>query len=238
MKKTISMLMVGLGMLFFTACEKVVGEGPVVTQTRNVSNFTRISVSIPGKVNYRIDPQFSVQIQAQQNVLDILQTNLEGNELVIKVKDGKRLKEHEDIVVSISAPHLIFVNLSGSAEVNVTGNLVEADLGTKVSGSGNINVQQAALTGKLSGTISGSGNIKVLTGTAKNEDMRISGSGNIDLANIIAETAVTEISGSGDIWVNLSISLNATISGSGSVYYRGHPLISTHVSGSGKVVPF
>ena len=238
MKKTMSILLASIGVLFFTACEKVVGEGPVVTQTRAVSNFTRISVSIPGKVNYMIGPVYKVEVSGQQNILDILQTNMEGQELVIKVKDGKRLKEHEDIVVTISAPRLNFISLSGSAETNVAGNLIEADLGTKVSGSGNITVQQAILTGKLSGTISGSGNIKVMSGTTKNEDLRISGSGKIDLGNLVAERADSDISGSGDVWVNLTTALNATISGSGSVYYKGNPTISTHVSGSGKVIPF
>jgi hypothetical protein len=238
MKKTIGGLLAGICLFFLTSCEKVVGEGPVVTQTRSVSNFTRIAVSIPGKVTYTIDPVYKVEIRAQQNILDIIQTNLEGQELVIKIKDSKRVKEHEDIVVNISAPVATFVNLSGSAEFDLIGNLTGADLGLKVSGSGNINVQQAALNNKLSGTISGSGNIKVLTGTAKFEDLKISGSGKIELPTIVAERADVDISGSGDTWVNLTQALDARISGSGSVYYRGTPLITTHISGSGKVRPF
>jgi hypothetical protein len=238
MKKIISVLLAGISVLFFTSCEKVVGEGPVVTQTRNVSNFTRISVSIPGKVNYKIDPVYKVEVQAQQNILDILQTNMEGQELVIKIRDNKRVKEHEDIIVTISAPVATFVNLSGSAEFNLTGMLTGADLGLKISGSGSINVQHAALANKLSGTISGSGNINVLSGTAKNEDLRISGSGSIELRNVVAEKADIEISGSGDMRVNLTQNLKARISGSGSVYYRGNPAIDTHISGSGTVRPF
>jgi hypothetical protein len=238
MKKTISVLLAGISMLFFASCEKVVGEGPVVTQTRNVSNFTRISVSIPGKVNYKIDPVYKVEIQAQQNILDIIQTNMDGQELIIKIKDSKRVKEHEDIIVTISAPVATFVNLSGSAEFNLTGNLTGTDFGMRISGSGNINVQQAAITNKLSGTISGSGNINVQSGTAKIEDLKISGSGKIELRTIVAERADIDISGSGDTWVNLTQHLDAKISGSGSIYYKGNPTIDTHVSGSGSVRPF
>jgi hypothetical protein len=238
MKKSVIIVLSAVSMLFFSSCEKVIGEGPIVTETRAVTGFKSVSVSISGKVNYKIDPVYKVEIQAQQNILDILQTNKIGDELVIKFQDGKRVKDHEEILVTISAPFAEGVNLSGSAEFDLINMLTASNLNLRVSGSGNINVFQATLTDKLTATISGSGNIKVLNGTSKNESLKISGSGKIDLSNVLAEKATTEISGSGDMKVNLSQKLDAFISGSGSVYYRGNPLISTHISGSGKVQPF
>lgn len=237
MKKSVIILLVALS-LIYTSCEKIDGEGPVVTETRNVSNFKSISVSIPGTVNYKIDPVYKVEISAQQNILDVLQTSLVGDELVLKVKNGVSIKDHENIVVTISAPYANSINLSGSAEFTVLGTLTATDCAVRISGSGNINIPQIAVSNKLNATISGSGDIHISAGTAKEEDLRISGSGNIDFANVAADKATTQISGSGDMWVNLSQQLNATISGSGSVHYRGQPLISTQISGSGKVVPF
>ncbi|MEI9809825.1 MAG: head GIN domain-containing protein [Bacteroidota bacterium] len=238
MRNSIIILLTALSMVVFTSCEKVVGEGPVVIETRVVTGFKSVAVSISGKVNYKIDPVYKVEIQAQQNILDILQTNKTGDELVIKFQDGKRVKNHEDIIVTISAPFAEGVNLSGSAEFDLINNLAADNLNLRVSGSGSINVFQATLTDKLTATISGSGNISVLNGAIKNESLKISGSGNIEAGNVLAEKAVTEISGSGHMKVNLSQNLDASISGSGSVYYRGNPIISTHISGSGKVTPF
>lgn len=238
MKNIVIIAIALLSITMLNSCEKIVGEGPVVTETRAVTGFKDVSVSISGKVNYRIDPVYKVEIQAQQNILDILQTNKVGDELVIKFQDGKRVRSHEEILVTISAPFAGSVNLSGSAEFNLVNSLAADNLSLRVSGSGNINVVQAALTDKLKATISGSGNITVSGGSAKNESFKISGSGNINAGNVLAESAITEISGSGNMYVNLSQSLDATISGSGSVYYRGNPIITTHISGSGKVRPF
>ncbi len=238
MKNVIAILLAAIGMISFTSCEKVTGEGPVVIETRSVSNFKTVSVSISGKVNYKIDPVYKVEIQGQRNILDVLQTNKVGDELVIKFQDGKRIKSHDDIIVTISAPFAESVNLSGSAEFNLTGNVVSDDMRLRISGSGNINVAQVTLSDELNATVSGSGNITVSNGGAKNASLKVSGSGNIRAANVQVEKATAEISGSGDMQVNVSQRLDASISGSGSVRYKGNPIISSHVSGSGRVIPF
>ena len=238
MKQSILIILSAMSLFVYTSCEKIVGEGPVVSQTRNVSNFKSVSISVSGTINYTMSPTYNVEILAQQNILDVMQTNLVGDQLVIKFKDGVRVKDHDNIVINISAPYANGISLSGSAEVKVAGTINTTDCELRVSGSGNITVANLILSNKLYATISGSGNITVNTGTAKEEELQISGSGNIDLANVIAEKAETHISGSGDMHVNLSQILDATISGSGSVFYRGTPQVSTHISGSGRVVPF
>jgi hypothetical protein len=225
-------------LLVIGSCKKVDGEGPLVTQLRDVSNFKSVSVSISGKVNYTIAPQYRVEIEAQQNILDVLQTNKVGDELVIKVQDGIKIKDYDPITVTISAPYAESVNLSGSGMFNLVNDLTANNLNLRVSGSGNITIHKAVLTDRLTSTISGSGNITVLDGAVKNETLTISGSGGTDLSFLSTENTNATISGSGDIRVNVSQALDATISGSGSVWYHGNPLVSTHISGSGKVKPF
>jgi hypothetical protein len=224
--------------IIFTSCEKVIGEGPVVTETRDVTGFKTVSISISGKINYRIDPVYKIEIQAQQNILDILQTDKVGEDLVIKFQDGKRVKDHEDIIVTVGAPFADGVNVSGSAAFDLVNQLTTANLHLRVSGSGNINLSQITLAGKLTATISGSGSITIANGTAKNESLQISGSGNINAGDVIAEKATAVISGSGNMQVHLLQTLDASISGSGSVFFRGNPIITTHISGSGRVRPF
>lgn len=227
-----------ISLFAFSSCEKVTGEGPVITETRPVNGFKKISVSISGKVNYYISPDYSIQIQAQQNILDILQTNKVGDELVLKFQDGKRVRSHEDIIVNIHAPYAEGVNLSGSGEFNLWSMVRAEDMKLRISGSGNIFISDIDLSDELEANVSGSGNIIVNNGNTKRESLRISGSGNIRTANVFAETATTEISGSGDIELRAQKKIDATISGSGSVFYKGNPVILTKISGSGKVVPF
>lgn len=237
MKQVFIILLIATGLSFFSSCEKVIGEGPLASETRNVQGFKGVSVTISGKVNYTIDPVYKVEVLAQRNILEVLETYIVGDELVIKFKDGVRVKDYEDITVNIRAPFAELVNLSGAADVFVTGNLVSPNLNLKLSGSGNMYVQQATVADKLGVAISGSGNINVQQGSAVNESLRISGSGKIDLSPVAAQKAVAEISGSGDMRIKVSQNLEASISGSGSVYYIGNPLVSTHISGSGTVRP-
>jgi hypothetical protein len=231
---SLSLLLIAL-VAFFSSCEKVVGEGPVVQQVIPVSDFSRISVAVHGRVNYNIGPVYRVEVVAQQNIIDVMRFNKEGDELVIKFQNGVWVKSHEDIIVNITAPVAKAVNISGSASFNLTGALAGSSLDLKVSGSGNIEVQQAALTDKLTGTISGSGSITVYSGSSINESLHVSGSGSLNLVGLQAEKAITDISGSGNIKVRVSQSLDAHISGSGSVYFLGSPVITSHVSGSGRV---
>ena len=238
MKYTFFVLASIFCLLNFTSCRKVVGEGPLVTETRDVTNFKGVSVTIGGVVNYKIDPVYKVEVRAQQNILDVLQTIKVGDDLVIKIKDGVRVKEHEDITVTINAPYAQRVTLSGSGQVNLVNQVAAADMDVRISGSGDINVPDVALTGTLTSKISGSGNIYFGTGSANSENLDISGSGKMDFGGVAVQNTSATISGSGDMWVKVNQNLDAHISGSGSVFYRGNPVISTHVSGSGKVLPF
>ena len=231
------MLAAAAALLTFSSCKKVVGEGDLQTETRNITGFSGVSVSIGGKIYYKIAPEYKVEITAQQNILDVIQATKSNGHLLLKVKDGVRIKSNEEITVNISAPTADFLHLSGTGDLAVIGNVNSANLDISISGTGNITLQSVIVTDKIEASISGAGDIIVQSGVAKNEDLRISGSGKLIMDGVVAEKAIINISGSGDMQVNLSQSLDATISGSGSVYYRGNPVISTKVSGSGRVKP-
>jgi len=238
MKKLLAVLFVATTAILYTSCTKVVGEGPVVTETRAVSNFTGISSGMSGQVNFTIGPVFKVEVKAQRNILDVLRTYVSNGVLEIDFKNNVHVSAHEVIVVNITAPTANFLRLSGSGNMDVQGDLVTNNLELNISGSGNITVQNAWVAEKINARISGSGDMKILTGAAKNEDLTISGSGSLNFSGVGAENAITQISGSGNIKVDLLHTLDAHISGSGSVYYHGNPIISAHISGSGKVLPF
>ncbi|HVG40770.1 MAG TPA: DUF2807 domain-containing protein, partial [Chitinophagaceae bacterium] len=139
--KQLSLVALAIMVLIFSSCEKVVGDGPVVTQNRTTNNFSRISMSGSGTLFYRQDNAYKVEIQAQQNILDVIETNVVNNELVIKLKNNVRIRSHEDIVVTISAPAVTGLTLSGSGNIYTTGSFTPYNIDLNVSGSGNIMVQ-------------------------------------------------------------------------------------------------
>jgi hypothetical protein len=217
--------------------ERIEGDGPVVSETRPVNNFSGIDLRVSANVYYKQDTVYKLEVSAQQNILDVMETYVSNGKLVVKFENDVRVHSHDPIVVMVSGPSLSSIRLSGSGNVNAAGKLLPATMDVDISGSGDIFIAELN-TAWLDANISGSGNITIGSGSATEEKLTISGSGNIDLTNVQATKAKTKTSGSGDIRLSVSQSLDVTISGSGSVYYKGNPYINTNISGSGKVIHF
>lgn len=239
MKKMI-LSFLAIGLLAVSSCRKdsIWGEGPLVTETRSVDNFTGISTGISGEVEFTVGPVYKLEVTAQQNILDVMRTQVVNGVLEIDFRNSVRVKTHEDITVKITAPSVSLLRLSGVGDMRTTGDIVTNRLDLTVSGAGNINLAKAIVADKIDARISGTGSINMGTGSAKNEELRISGSGGMNLSNVPVEKADIHISGSGDMKVDVSQSIYASISGSGSVLYKGNPTITTNISGSGTVKPF
>ena len=235
MKQISLVLLTTLAFLPFQSCRKVVGHGPVITETRTVANFTSVAFGVPGVMYYTQDTVFGIEIQAQENIVREIETYLVGNELKVRVHDHVRLRTHEDIRVNVRAPALGALSLSGSGNIKVIQPYRPANTRLVVSGSGTISVNQLETT-NIDATVSGSGHLIVFDGVAKHIDGDISGSGRIDLIGVPAKTARTRITGSGSVKLNVSDELNSNISGSGTVFYKGNPVINSRVTGSGRVV--
>ena len=237
MKKLIFMLAAAAALFTFPSCKKISGEGPFQSELRTVGNFSGVSIGVCGRIRYTIAPEYKVEIIAQRNILDVIQTSKVNGHLDISSKPGVIIKGGTDIEINIQAPEAAYLHMSGSATMKVTGNIIQSNIDMDVSGSGSILVDQLTIADKINATVTGSGNITVTQGSATKEDIDISGSGSINLAGVNAERAIVNISGSGNARLKVSQSLNASISGSGSVYYFGNPQVSKDISGSGKVVP-
>jgi hypothetical protein len=235
MKKSFILLPAAAALFMFPSCRKVTGEGPVQSELRTITDFSGVSSGIGGRVNYTIAPQFKVELIAQRNILDVLETSKVDGHLLIKTRTGVQIRSNEDIVVNISAPTAGYLHQSGAGSLMITGNIVSQNFDMGISGSGNIFADKIT-TNKINATISGSGNIHIKEGSADEEGIRISGSGKIKMENVYAKKAVVNISGSGSMYLNLSQTLDASISGSGSVFYHGSALVNVHISGSGKVI--
>ena len=219
----------------FSSCEKVVGEGPVVSETRVTPQFTGVQLKIPGKLIYTEGASFEVELMGQQNILRELETIMSGNDLVIRFKDDNtRIKSHEDIQVRITAPALHKLEAHGSGEIESNTPFNVTALRLAVHGSGSFRVLKTETT-TLDAAISGSGKISMVEGVCEQQHLQISGSGQMDFGNFIARKADAEISGSGSIRLNVAEALHATISGSGAIFYRGNPTVTSSVSGSGKI---
>lgn len=236
MKKSILVSGVLSLLLLATSCRKeITGEGPTVTQTRTVTNFTSVSLSLPALMYVTQEQDYKFTIEAQRNILNIIQTSVTAGDLRIKFANGKNIGSHDKIIIRVSAPVFNGLIVSGTGDISGTNALQTSSLRLALSGAGSIILPQVEVAGKLDAYISGSGNMQVNNGVADEGSLNISGSGSHEMLGVTFKNMDARISGSGNIKATVTGDLDVHISGSGSVYYKGTPVINSQISGSGAV---
>jgi hypothetical protein len=217
----------------FITSETVQGNGSMSSETRNVSDASKIESRGFFDVDIVKGGSPSVKIDADQNLLSYILTQNEEGKLVIRVKEGYDLKSEHKIKVTVTTPELEEAEVDGSGNISSSDTFEGADrLKVGIAGSGNITL--TANTPKVEASIAGSGDIN-LSGETKDSKIEIAGNGNYKTENLKAENVEVHIAGSGNARVYASVNLDIHIAGSGDVYYKGSPAIKQSVAGSGNI---
>ena len=216
--------------------EKIEGNGQLKKETRNTGNYTSIASSGSWDVMVAYGESNSVQVEADENLLPYIVTQVENGRLSINSKKNANLRSKNKITIYVSLTRLTGVSLSGSGDIIGNGKFDNDGISSfRLSGSGSIKISFNKIS-KTEVAISGSGNIR-LGGSSSSVSAQISGSGNADCSELNCDDAKATISGSGNVKVNANQSIEANIAGSGNVYYKGAATdIKKHVAGSGRVL--
>ena len=229
-------LLLGIGLFFscrFIGGKRVKGNGNMETEQRSVSSFDGVVSRGSFDITVISGDVHSVKIEADENLLQYIETDIDGGNLEIGTRQGYNLRPRRDIRVTVTAPH--FNELSSHGSGSIKGETaIKATEHAKLhlSGSGNIDVNINAPS--VDAEIAGSGNISV-AGTAKRFSSTIHGSGDIRAGQMQSEEGKVEIAGSGNVEVFASNKLDIRIMGSGGVKYRGDAQVNTNIAGSGSV---
>lgn len=189
-------------------------------QARQVSDFTKISFAVPGKLYLKQGSPQRVEIEGDRELLEEIETKVEGGRLKIGKDDGNwfnwNFGDDEKITVYITVPEIDGVSVSGSGNVIGQSKIKTNDLDLKVSGSGSMALDVDA-SGDVEADVSGSGNMD-LRGHFESFESDISGAGKVTLSASIDTSADFQISGSGRIEAKGSADVvKSDISGSGKV---------------------
>ncbi len=203
------------------------GKGPVKTETRNVSDFHGIELNLSGDVEVRVADQFSVEVQAQENLLPLLKTEVENGQL--RIYFDENVSNSDNLKILVSGPSFDNLNVAGSGKITVTTPIQSERMTAAISGSGDLIIQQATF-GALECSISGSGGME-LGGTANATEIHISGSGDVNAKQLTSNELRAEIAGSGSVTANVVQVLKADIAGSGDIFYTGDPSVESNVAG-------
>jgi hypothetical protein len=174
------------------------GSGNIQTENREVSNFKTIDVSGAFEVEIVAQKDFSLEVEADDNLLGLIRTEVDGDTL--KIKSEKSIKTGNPMKIRISAPDISGLELSGASKVNLT-NLNNDSLSLGSSGASKIKIE----------------------GTTGNFDIEMSGASKLDAENLKAENVSIESSGASNLSVFATNVLKADLSGATNVTYSGSP---------------
>jgi hypothetical protein len=224
-------------LVFSSSCHfmghRVRGNGHLITQTRNVGSFS--GIHDVGGMDVIVNPgtDYTVKVEADENLLPYIITNIDGDALVMKTRDGYNLQSRSGMKIYVTTPDLRDVRISGNGSVISGAKLTGHErLNIHVSGNGDVklNIDAPAVATQTTGN----GNI-MLTGNTRDFTTEINGNGEVKCFNLLSENTNVKISGNGSAEVFASKQLDVHISGSGDVAYKGTPSINQHIAGSGDV---
>jgi len=254
MKQTLSILSVAIIAALLCGCGLIQGSGNIVSESRAVSGFTQVALEGSGDLFITQGEEEGLVIEADDNLLPYIQTEVRNGTLHIGVKSPTSaipwptqtiryhlsMKTVEAVKLygsgnifseSIAAEDVKFL-IAGSGDIRI-GELQADAVDTSISGSGTLRIDQVTAEA-METTISGSGKF-FLAGRVTDQQIAISGSGDYKAFDLESQTVSLKISGSGDIELWVTESLDIHISGSGDVRYYGSPASSQRVSGSGDI---
>ena len=230
MKKLFLVLALPLVLL---SCQIETGSGNLVKENRNVGNFTGIDVAGSFDVEVLQGSSSAVVVEADDNLINDVETELDGSTLKIRLRNHKSLR-NPTLRVFVTAPNIDEIIASASA--NVESKCIiknEDEIKTHASSASEIKLNVDAPTIELEAS---SGSQLNITGRTRNLVANASSGSDVKAKNLLSETTTAQASSGASLYVYASNKLNAQASSGGSVHYTGKPTtVSKQESSGGSV---
>lgn len=188
-------------------------QSQVVTETPDVSGFTRVDLAAPLDLEVTQGEGESLELELSEKFVGKIGTRVEDDTLVTDTAENFTVRGDDVLRGAVTLETLEGVEISGAGDV--TAREVDAeDLEFAVSGAGDISA----------------------AGSASRLSVDISGAGDADMTDLVVADAEVEISGAGDVRVCATSSLQASVSGAGAIGYYGDPDTDFTTTGAGEIV--
>jgi hypothetical protein len=208
-------------------------KGNFVKETRNVSDFTKLDIGGAFKVNLAQGDQEKLEIEADQDELKEIITEVVGGKLKIYTESNWGANFHE-MTIYLTFKNLDYIDFSGAVEVKGAGVLNFTDLNMDISGAAEI--EMAMKADKIDAEFSGASEIN-FSGNCKSGYLELSGASEFNTENLEFQDLTIEVSGASDAKVWATGILNIDASGASSIRYKGSPKVSVDESGASSVKP-
>jgi hypothetical protein len=211
--------------------DSITGDGKVVTQQREVSEFSGIKVSSGIDVYLTQGETTSVVVEADENLQEWIKTDVTGSVLNIHTDKSIRLAKMKKVMITCKSIDKIEVSSAG----DVTGlNQFKTDkLDINMSSAGDLKFEVEAH--EIAISISSAGNVD-LKGNTDSLKADLSSAGDLNAFDLKARVGDISVSSAGNAKVFITDEASFHSSSAGDIDYRGEPSIKEiHTSSAGSV---
>ena len=209
------------------------GNGRVVEETRDISGFSGVHVSSGIDVYLSQGNEFEVVVEADENLQDVILTELNGNMLVVKT-DHVSIRSAKSKKVHVTLPELTELKISSAGDCVGQNPFTCDDLRLSISSAGDLSLEVDA--DRIDLDISSSGDAR-LAGSADEFNVRLSSAGDLNAFDLVAAKVDVDVSSAGDARVHATEEISMNASSAGNIYYRGDArVIHSRSSSAGDIV--
>lgn len=200
--------------------DKVKGNGKVTTEEREIASFNQIVLEGVFNVYLLQKEKESIRVEADENILPFIITEVENNVLTVKLKDDSRITKMKKISVYITMVDVNKLETKGVGLLHCMGELnltaLELDLNGVGASKLNLNCDILKVNSELVGSLK-------LSGKAKEMIINHKGIGSFEAFDFKAENVNLTSDGIGKAEVYASKELTIDAKGLGGVKYKGNP---------------
>ncbi len=222
--------------LFVQGCaglRTVRGSGEMSSEEREVSDFTAVDFAGIGTVLIELGEEEALRVDAEDNLLQYIETEVRGDTLHIEIRDGVNILPTQSMFFHLTAREIDDLSVSGLGNIDAP-DLKAGQFSIGISGGGDINLAGLDAS-ELDVNISGLGDLNIGDGAVEEQTISISGGGNYSARDLASDVTNIGISGLGSATLWVTERLDVDISGGGFVRYLGNPTVEENVSGIGRV---
>ncbi len=222
MKKAVCILVTIVAIISLSSCffdsDSINGSGNVITQDRNLPQFSNVRVESGLNLTLVHGDALKVVVEADDNVQSHIETTVENGTLYLSA-NGNNFR-NVTMNVTVTMPVINKIEADGGASVESGNTLLGSDVTVVTSGGSEVklDIESERVTAE-----SDSGSSLTLSGKALSLKTSSDSGSSLDAGELTANDVVAEASSGASASVKPAVSLKATASSGASISYSGNP---------------
>lgn len=212
-----AVLLLMLFLPFSMMAQDVKGNKNVVKEERSITTFSKLNVGGAFNVYLNQSDETSLVVEADENLMENIKTEVNGDELRIS---SKNIKNAKALNIYLSSPKIERLKISGAATLEGENTLTADDL--EIIASGASEVELMLDVDELETRASGASSL-TLSGSARYHEINASGASEVEAYDLVTNITDAKASGAAQLRINATKEVTSSKSGAGSISVTGNP---------------